>query len=301
MLPVHGRYDFSPIDERPHYAWPEGRTLAFYIAVNIEHYAFLRGGGMDPHNRGAGPTHRNYSWRDYGNRVGIWRIFNLLDALQLPATVMLNGLVAEHYPQIMARLAARQDEICGHGVTNSQTLRDVAENDEVGIIRETTRLIEQHTGSRPQGWLGPGATSNAITPDLLKENGYRYVLDWPADDQPFWMSTRAGPILSVPYPMEMNDAGAQVLRDHTGRELCDMIVDQFEEMLEQSERQPLVFSLALHGFIVGQPHRTRNLRRALQHCLQPKYRERLWITRAGAIADHCMSLAPGIVPGDART
>jgi hypothetical protein len=97
--------------------------------------------------------------------------------------------------------------------------------------------------------------------------------------------------------MEMNDAGAQVLRDHTAREFCDMIVDQFEEMLEQSERQPLVFGLALHGYIVGQPYRMRRLRTALQHCLQPKYRERLWITQTCGIAQYCMSLPPGLIPG----
>ncbi len=256
MLPAHGRYDFSPIDARPHYAWPEGRTLAFYIGINIEHYAFLSGGGMDPHNRGAGPTHRNYSWRDYGNRVGVWRIFDLLDALQLPATVLLNGSVAEHYPQIVARIAARGDEICGHGVTNSQTLRGVGESDEAEIIRETTRLIERHAGRRPLGWLGPGATSNAVTPDLLKENGYRYVLDWPADDQPFWMRTRSGrKLLSVPYPLELNDVTALLHRHHSAREFADMVVNQFDQMLVQSEQRPLVYALALSPYVCGQPFR----------------------------------------------
>lgn len=297
MLPNHNRYDFTPIDERAPYAWPDGKSLAFYIGINIEHYAFLTGGGMDPHNRGGGPTHRNFSWRDYGNRVGVWRIFDLLDEWRLPATVLLNSLAAEHYPAILRRIALRGDEILGHGVTNSQTLRNLSEEDEARIIRETTEGIEKQTGVRPRGWLGPGATSNAVTPDLLKENGYTHVLDWPADDQPFWMRTRAGPILSVPYPMELNDAGAQALRDHTGREFCDMIVDQFEEMLELSARQPLVFALALHGYIVGQPHRMRNFRRALKHCLQPKFHERLWITRAGDIAKYCMSLPAGVIPG----
>jgi hypothetical protein len=297
MLPDHDRYDFYPIDERPPYAWPEGKSLAFYIGVNIEHYAFLTGGGMDPHNRGGGPTHRNFSWRDYGNRVGVWRIFDLLDESRLPATVLLNSLVAEHYPAIVRRIALRGDEILGHGVTNSQTLRNLSEEDEAEIIRNTTEVIERLTGVRPRGWLGPGATSNAVTPDLLKEHGYTHLLDWPADDQPFWMRTRAGPILSVPYPMELNDAGAQALRDHTGREFCAMVVDQFEEMMELSTRQPLVFALALHGYIVGQPHRTRNLRLALKHCLQPRFRERLWITRAGDIARYCMSLPAGVIPG----
>lgn len=296
MSSDHNKYDFVPISERPRYSWPDGKTLAFYIGVNIEHYAFLTGGGMDPHNRGGGPTHRNYSWRDYGNRVGIWRIFDFLDELRLPATILLNGMVAQRYPAIMRRIAQRGDEILGHGITNSQTSRNLSEQEEALLIKETTETIEKSTGVRPRGWLGPGAVSNAITPDILKECGYSYVLDWPADDQPFWMRTRAGKILSVPYPMELNDAGAQALRDHTGREFGDMIVDQFEEMMELSSKQPLVFALALHGFIVGQPHRMRNLRLALNHCLQAKYRERLWVTSAGSIADFCMNLPSGVVP-----
>ena len=113
------------------------------------------------------------------------------------------------------------------------------------------------------------------------------------------MRTRSGPILSVPYPFELNDAGALAWRDQTGREFADMIVDQFEELLEESERRPLVFALSLHGFIVGQPFRFRALRQALNHCLQPKFRDRLWITKAGDIAKYCMSLPAGTVPGSA--
>ena len=118
-------------------------------------------------------------------------------------------------------------------------------------------------------------------------------------DQPIWMQTRSGPLLSVPYPMELNDAGSQAHRDHTGREFGEMIVDQFEEMLEQSERQPLVFALALHGFIVGQPVRLRPVRQAIKHCVEHKHKDRVWYTRAGDIAKHCFSLPKGLIPGSA--
>jgi peptidoglycan/xylan/chitin deacetylase (PgdA/CDA1 family) len=290
-------YDYTPIVERKPYTWPGDKSLALYIGINIEHYYFLTGGGMDPHNRGGPPTHRNFSWRDYGNRVGVWRIFELLDELKLPASILLNSMVCDKYPQIMQRIKARGDDVLGHGVTNSQISRGLPEADEARLIKEATDKIEAATGVRPKGWLGPGATSTGVTPHLLKECGYSYVVDWPCDDQPFWMRTRAGPLLSVPYPMELNDAGAQVLRDHTPLEFADMIVDQFEEMLAQSQRQPLVFGLALHGYIIGQPYRIRRLRTALQHCMQPKFRERLWITQAGGIAEYCMSLPPGVIPG----
>src|SRR5258708_4114964 len=111
------------------------------------------------------------------------------------------------------------------------------------------------------------------------------------------MTTRAGPLLSVPYPMELNDASTLVWRDHTGREFADMIVDQFEEMLEQSDKQTLVFALSLHGFIVGQPFRLRPLRQAIKHCVQHKQKDRVWFTRAGEIAAYCQAMKPGIIPG----
>jgi allantoinase len=146
--------------------------------------------------------------------------------------------------------------------------------------------------------MGPGATESSLTPDLLKEAGYTHLLDWPFDDQPIWMHTRSGPILSIPYPMELNDAGAQAQRDQTGRQFAEMIVDQFEEMLEQSQRQPLVFALSLHGFIVGQPFRLRPLRQAIRHCVEHPHKDRVWYTRAGNIAKYCFALPKGIIPED---
>src|SRR5262249_21299619 len=141
------------------------------------------------------------------------------------------------------------------------------------------------------------AAETSVTPDLLKECGFTYLLDWPVDDQPIWMKTRAGPLLSVPYPMELNDAGSLGIRDHTGRDFADMIVDQFEELLEASEKQPLVFALSLHGFIVGQPFRLRPLRQAIKHCVGHKHAGEIWFARAGDIASYCFSMKPGIIPG----
>lgn len=296
-LPGHSRYDYSNILDRPTYDWPEGKRLAFYIAINIEHFAFLTGRGMDPHNRAGGQNTRNWAWRDYGNRVGNWRLFEMLDELKLPASILLNSTVCYEYPDIIEKIKQRGDDVLGHGRTNAETLNQFWEHDEARIIKETTEVIEQHVGVRPTGWMGPGALESRVSPDLLKEAGYTHLLDWPVDDQPIWMNTRAGPLLSVPYPMELNDAGGLALRDHTGREFADMIVDQFEEMLEQSDNQPLVFSLSLHGFIVGQPFRLRPLRQAIRHCVEHKKADRVWFTRAGEITEYCMSLKPGLIPG----
>jgi peptidoglycan/xylan/chitin deacetylase (PgdA/CDA1 family) len=298
-LPGHGRYDHVNITQRPDYTWPEGKRLAFYIALNIEHFAFGAGLGMDPHNRGAAQNSRNWSWRDYGNRVGNWRLFEILDELKLPATILLNSAVCYQYPDIVAKIKERGDDVCGHGRTNAELLTQFWEGDEARVIKECVDVIEQYVGVRPYGWMGAGAAESKFTPDLLKEAGFTYSLDWPVDDQPIWMRTRSGPLLSVPYPMELNDAGTLGLRDHTGRQFADMIVDQFEEMLEASDKQPLVFALSLHGFIVGQPFRLRPLRQAIKHCAQHKRAKDVWFTRAGDVAKYCYEMKPGIIPGSA--
>lgn len=296
-LPGHNRYDYSSIKVRPHFTWPDGKRLAFYIAMNIEHFAFGAGLGIDPHNRNGPQTSRNFAWRDYGNRVGNWRLFEILDELKLPASHLLNSAVCYNYPDIIEKIKQRGDDVLGHGRTNAEVLKPMWEDDERRVIQEVTEVIEKYVGVRPTGWMGAGANESPFTPDLLKECGYTHLLDWPIDDQPLWMKTRAGPILSVPYPMELNDAGTLALRDHTGREFADMIVDQFEELLEQSEEQPLVFALSLHGFIVGQPFRLRPLRLAIKHCAEHKQKDQVWFTRAGEIAKFCFSMKPGIIPG----
>lgn len=297
-LPTHGRYDYSSIEKRRNFDWPGGKRLAFYVALNVEEFAFMAGRGNDPFLRGSGPqTQRNYAWRDYGLRVGIWRIFRMLDELKLPATILLNSLVSANFPDVVERIKQRGDDVCNHGRTNAERLGDLWEHDEAGVITESTEMLTKHFGARPTGWMGPGAAESRVTSDLIKEAGYTHNLGWPVDDQPIWLRTRSGPLLSVPYPMELNDMGTNVMRDHTGQEFADMVVEQFDEMVEQCAEQPLVMAVALHTFVCGQPFRLRPLRKALQHCVGHKLSDRVWWTRAVDIANHCIALPPGVIAG----
>jgi peptidoglycan/xylan/chitin deacetylase (PgdA/CDA1 family) len=294
-LPTHSRYDYVPIHKRPRYEWPEGARLAVTLCSNIEYFAFGRGLGVDPSGVPAPQTHRNYAWRDYGNRVGLWHYFDLLDEFALPGAHNVNSAVLEACPEIVERIRARGDEFVGHGRTNAEHQDALWEEDEARLIAECTEVVTRLSGRRPEGWLGPGLAESGTTPDLLKEAGYCYVMDWPMDDQPIWLRTRAGPILSVPYPTELNDLPALVNRRHTGRQFAEMIIDQFDEMLEQSRKYPLVFAIALHPFIIGQPFRLRPFRDAVRHIMD--HRDALWITTPGEIARHCASLPKGTVPG----
>jgi allantoinase len=297
MLPAHSRYAYTPIDARPDYFWPNGKRLAFYIGTNVETFAFNAGLGADPGSLSGVQTHRNYAWRDYGNRVGIWRLFDVFEEFGLPTSCLVNSLIYDYHPEITDRIRARGDEVIAHGRTNSEWQRGLWELDEKRLIDDATSTILKHEGRTPQGWLGGSVTETNVTLDLLKEAGYRYVLDWPCDDQPIWMNTRSGPLLSVPYPMELNDMGAIIQRQHTANEFGDMIVDQFDDLIRRCENQSLVFSISLHPFIIGQPFRLTALSKALRHIVKHPLRDRIWFTRARDISEHCHALRPGLVPG----
>ena len=295
-LPYHNRYSYSAIKSRPTYNWPEGKKLALYIGINIEHFAFGTGLGHSVSAELPPPDPRTFAWRDYGNRVGVWRIFDLLDQLGLPAAHLVNTTIFDYAPEILSSIKARGDEIIGHGRTNAERQGQLWEEDEARLIAYVRDQIDRHSGQRARGWMGPWMSQSHVTPDLLKEAGFEFLMDWPADDQPLWMKTRSGPIMSVPYPLEINDSPQLLVRRHTAVQFEEMIIEQFEEMLDQSEQQPLVCGIALHTMVVGQPYRLRSLRRALQHIVNHPNRDKVWFTRPGEIYDHCAALPAGTMP-----
>ncbi|MBV8193280.1 MAG: polysaccharide deacetylase family protein [Alphaproteobacteria bacterium] len=292
QLKSHGRYDYSPLRDRPDYCWPDRKRLAVYFALNLEHFSFGEGLGAELAPGGPQPDVLNFAWRDWGNRVGAWYLLDAFDALGLPMAALINSAMYDYAPQLVAAFHARGDEIVGHGRTNAERQGTLDEKAEAVLIAEATRRIAEAEGRAPEGWLGPWISQSVLTPDLLAEAGYRYLLDWCMDDQPIWFRCRGGRrILAVPYPQEANDIPAIVARKMGAAEFADLIVDQFDEMLELSAARPLVMGVALHPYLVGQPHRLRHLKRALRHIARK--RERVWLTTPGAIARHCIALPAG--------
>jgi allantoinase len=294
MLPSHGRFDYVPITRRKDFSWPEGKRLAFYVAINLEHFAFGEGLGASLAAGGPQPDVLNFAWRDYGNRVGAWRLLQMLEELRLPSCAITNAAIFDHCPELPAAFIARGDEIVAHGYTNSERQGDLDEIAESKLIADSTGILTRHVGKSPRGWLSPWISESRITPDLLHEAGYAYLLDWCHDDQPVWFRTRRGSILSVPYPQEVNDIPAIVARRMTAADFADMILDQFREMSRQSAGQSLVTGIALHPYIVGQPHRLHHLRRALDEIAAA--RDSVWLTTPGAIVDSVLTLLPPIRP-----
>jgi peptidoglycan/xylan/chitin deacetylase (PgdA/CDA1 family) len=281
-LKSHGRYGYSAINRRRDYSWPGGKRLAVYIGFNLEHFEFGAGLGAALGPRSPEPDVLNYSWRDYGNRVGVWRCLELFEQLKLPLGVLVNTALYDYCPQVVEAFARRGDELIGHGHSNAVRQGEMSAAQEKKLLAWCRARIRRQSGVAPAGWLSPWISESFATPDLLAATGYRYTLNWCHDDQPVRFRTRSGPLWSIPYPQELNDIPMIVARLMDGRDFADMIVDNFDEMLAQSKAQPLVMGIALHPYIVGQPYRLRHLRRALKHIVAAK---RAWLTTPGAICD----------------
>lgn len=294
-LPVHDRFDYQPITRRQDHAWPNGARLAVYLGFNLEHFAFGEGLGAGISPVTSHPDVLNHSWREYGNRVGAWRCFELFDSLGLPSATLLNSSIYDHCPELVAASVERGDEIVGHGHTNSERQSEMDEPTEASLLADCRARILQESGVTPTGWLSPWISESRLTPDLLAEAGYRYTLNWCHDDQPVRMRTRSGRALwSVPYPQELNDIPMIIARQLDAKDFADMIIDNADEMLAQSRAQALVMGVALHPYIVGQPYRLRHLRRALAHLARMRDRGEVWFATPGGICAHMESLAPAV-------
>ncbi len=290
-LAGHGRFDYSAIHTRPDYSWPGGARLAVYLGFNLEHFAFGEGLGACLGPPSPQPDVLNFAWREYGNRVGAWRCLELFDALNMPAATILNTALYAHAPELLDACVRRGDEMVGHGHTNAVRQSIYAEADEKLLLDGCFERILRHSGRAPQGWLSPWISETAVTPDLLTESGYRYTLNWCHDDQPQRMRTRSGQTLwSIPYPQELNDIPMIMARQLDGRDFADMVIDNLDEMLLQSQQQALVMGIALHPYIVGQPYRLRHLRRALEHVARAREHGTVWITTPGAIYEYVSAL-----------
>lgn len=291
-LPSHGRFPYSAITRRQDFSWPGGKRLAVYVAVCVEHFPYGEGGLGIPYSPGLEhPNTYNWAWREYGNRVGGFRLADALAANGVRPGVLLNTECYQHCPELVAHYRAIGSEFVGHGRTNARQPNQQDEAEERENVQAVYDAILRHEGIAPAGWMSPGANPSCRTEDLLAETGYRYTLDWPMDDQPAWMSTRSGaPLLAMPYPHEVNDVPMIVFHHGSSAEFAEMTVDTVDEMLAQSEQQPLVCGITVHTFIVGQPFRLRRFRAALEHIR--RHDDRIWVATPGDIAGHWASLFP---------
>ncbi|MFT0861856.1 polysaccharide deacetylase family protein [Ancylobacter sp. G4_0304] len=282
QLATHGRYGFSSIRDRPTYRWPNGAGLAVYVAVGVEEYSFGEGMTEDLFPGASKPDLVNTSWRDYGNRVGAFRLFERLAAFGIRPAVLLNTAVYDHAPAVIAAAREIGAELVAHGISNSDTLAGMDPQAEAAYLRAAVERIRREEGAPPAGWSSPWLAHSPATLDLLAAEGFKYVADFRMDDQPVWLTTQTGRLMSMPYALELNDSTTIIGRQASARDFAEMIIDEFDEMLQASRTQPLVMSVVVHSFISGQPFRLRALTKALEHIAA--HGDDIWLARPGDIA-----------------
>jgi len=273
-------YGYSPIVDRPKIKWPNDARVAFYVGLNIEHFHVDKPStSIWQGTAHLQPDPLNYGWRDYGVRVGVWRLIEIFDRYGIRPSALLNAEVTKHYPQIIEAGRQRGWAWLAHGQTNSELHTSIAPDEERRVLSAIIETITRATGQRPQGWMGPGLTETFATPTLLKELGLSYVLDWTADDQPFPLNVPG--MISVPYSVELNDVCLFVGASFTGEDFYQAVVDQFDQLYADSAASGRVMALALHPFVIGQAFRARYLDRALAYIAG---HQDVWLTTADEIA-----------------
>jgi allantoinase len=277
----HGRFDYSAIIDRPPLSWPNGARVAVWVIPNIEHFLFDRPSTRLT-NLPVNPDVLNYSWRDYGVRVGIWRMMEVMEKYGVKGTVALNSDVCKYYPRIIEEGMKLGWEWMGHGTNNSTLINNQTEAEERALIKEVVTTITKSIGKAPRGWLSPALSETVSTLDILAENGIDYVGNWVNDDQPYPMRVKAGSMIAMPYSTEINDIPALLDLHQSPEVFGQMICDQFDVLYEDGAKTGRVMSICLHPFLVGYPHRSKYLAKALAHVT---WRQDVWLATGSEIVD----------------
>ena len=258
------RIPYQMSNERPPLDGIDGKPLIVHLVVNVEHWLFEQNMPRKyltaPHGLEQIPDIPNFSWAEYGMRTGMPRLLDCFDRRGLPASVSLNAGVIDAYPSCAVAMRDAGWEFIGHGV-HQKSIQ--GEHDESDVIALAMQMIEDFTGTRPAGWLGPGLKETFDTPDILKELGVEYVFDWVLDDLPSWMTTKHGPLLSIPYTLELNDSPLYAGQNMSSSEIYDRLVNTLDVFERELRIQPRVLTLALHPHLIGVPHRFAYLERML--------------------------------------
>ncbi len=281
----YGPFPYSPIIHRPRLNWPNGAHVAFWVIPNIEFFSLEEKVPAAAGGSGA-PVPDVPAWavRDYGNRVGVFRMMQVMARYGVRGTVALNSELCAYHPQIIAEGNKLGWEWMGHNESNTRRLNAAAPGEEPGIIKRTLDTIGKAAGTRPVGWLGSGLQETWDTVDLLAAEGCEYVADWVNDDQPYMMNLDAGrKLVSVPYSYELNDKPAFEQRHHTAEQFREMICRQFDVLYREGAESGRVMAIALHPYLTGQPHRIDALDDALAYISR---HDRVWKATGSEIARH---------------
>lgn len=278
-----GLYGYLPYRNRPRLVWPDGKTVAVWIAPNLEYYEIDP--PANPHRKSWSRPHPDvvgYSHRDHANRVSHWRMAEAMTKHGFPGSVSLSVALCQHHPEVVADANARGWEFFSHGIYNTRYAYGMDEAQERAIIEDSIRTVREATGQTIRGWLAPALTHTERTLELIAEHGLSYTCDLYHDDQPTPIRTRSGRLISMPYSLEVNDHYGFFVYNMSGRGYADALRRQFDRLAAEGAASGTVMCIPLHAYLIGQPHRIGAFERVLEHIAGDG---RAWITTAGAIAD----------------
>ena len=294
----HEHYDWSPIVTRGVLRWPDDARVALCVIVNLElmewtppedsfESATLAGGSaVRPF-----PDYARLSHREYGHRVGVFRVLDVLERHGIPATIAMDSMTAENYPYLVKHCLNRGCEIIGHGVSVSRMITSrMSEQQERDYIRQSVESIKRATGSVPSGWLGPEYGESPRTPQILAEQGVRYVCDWANDEQPYPMKTQDGEMYALPIMLELDDVNAMSVRRMAVDRYGELIKEGFATLYRDGARSGRLMVLNLHPWLIGQPFRIGYLDDALGNLMR---REGVWAATGAKIVDWYRNHPPG--------
>jgi peptidoglycan/xylan/chitin deacetylase (PgdA/CDA1 family) len=277
-------FQYSAISQRPKLELPDGKKLAVVIAVNVEYYAWGQPAlSLAQFTAQLVPDPLNYSWREYGARVGVFRLMEILDRFEIPVTAPINSQACDQYPAIVEEGKARNWCWVGHGANNSEWIVGMEADAERAVLQQITESVEAAAGTRPRGWLGPALTESPHTNALLAELGYTYTLNWGIDDEPVRLEVADRNFLAVPYASEFNDIPVLSMQGQSGADWARALTDQFDQLLAEGADRPRVMSFGVHPFLTGQPYRAKHFASALEH--MTRHRDEVWFTTSDAVAD----------------
>ncbi|MEM7570687.1 MAG: polysaccharide deacetylase family protein [Pseudomonadota bacterium] len=277
-------YDFWPYRDRPKITWPGGAKVAFWVAPNLEYYELdppanpSRKSWPKPH-----PDVVGYGHRDYANRVGHWRMMDVMDKYNVRGSVSLSVALCQHIPEVVQSGVERNWEFFSHGIYNTRYSYGMDEAQERAIIEDSIKTVQDATGQRIKGWLAPALTHTERTMDLLAEYEFDYTCDLFQDDQPQPVKVKSGRLISMPYSLEINDHYGFFVYNMSPRAYADALMRQFDRLYAEGETSGTVMCIPLHSYLIGQPHRIGPFDEALKYITG---HDDVWVTTAAEIADH---------------
>lgn len=299
-------FDYVPISERGKLEWPDGARVALILTFNLETWDLTKD-TSEPYYAGGPPIlpatlpghtpdFPNHTWREYGQRVGIWRLYELFDELGVKASCTTNAVTFERRKPMVEACLKRGWELLAHNWEQGELLTDYAHDPETErrIIANSTKVYEKYAGRKPAGWLSSSLRGTLNTPEILKGHGYKFYCDIMNDDQPYLIRTPNGPIVSVPYSNEINDFTILTRRGHTTDEYRDILIEELDVLHREGDKQARIMNVGIHPHVSGRAYRVRALREFLEHA---QSLDGVWFATREEIADHYMTVHEQHIPG----